>query len=270
MNKLPNILIFDIETSPIIAHVWQLWDQNVALNQIQSDWHVLSWSAKWLESSDKKLVYGPHRRVMYKDQRNKKNMENDKKLLEEIWKLLDAADIVITQNGKKFDQKKLNARFVLHGMKPPSPYKHIDTVVIARKHFGFTSNKLEYMTDKLCKKHKKSKHKKFHGHYLWRECLANNLEAWKEMESYNKKDVLSLEELYHVLSPWDNSINFNIYHNNDSHTCNCGSTDIQHRGYSYTAAGKYARFVCKKCGAWGRGAENLMSKEKRASLIRKV
>lgn len=269
MSK-PNILILDVETAPILGYVWQLWENNLGLNQIERDWFILSWSAKWLESADKKIVFGPHRKVMYRDQRNKKNMEDDSKILKEIWELMDAADIILTQNGKRFDSKRLNARFVLNGMKPPSPYKHIDTNQIARQKFGFTSNKLEYMTNKLCKKYKKSKHAKFSGFELWRECLANNLEAWKEMEKYNKYDVLSLEELFHVLSPWDSSVNFNLYHDLEQHICNCGSTEVVARGYSYTAQGKYQRYVCKSCGAWSKSAENLFTKEKRASLKRKV
>jgi len=54
------------------------------------------------------------------DQRYAKNIEDDSGILREIWKMLDEADIVITQNGRKFDQKKLNARFILNGFKPPS------------------------------------------------------------------------------------------------------------------------------------------------------
>lgn len=52
----PRVLLFDIETAPIIAHVWSLWENNVSLNQIVSDWHVLSWSAKWLGDSDDKVM----------------------------------------------------------------------------------------------------------------------------------------------------------------------------------------------------------------------
>lgn len=109
--------------------------------------------------------------------------------------MLDEAEIVITQNGKKFDQKKLNARFILNGFQPPSSYKHIDTLCIARKHFGFTSNKLSQLTDKLCKKYKKLSHNNFPGFELWQECIKGNIEAWNEMEKYNRQDVLSLEEL---------------------------------------------------------------------------
>lgn len=261
-NKGPKVLVFDIETSPIIAHVWSIWEQNVGLNQIKADWHVLSWSAKWLGD--------PPSKIMYQDQRKAKNVEDDSLLLKGIWELLNQADIVITQNGKAFDQKKLNARFILNGMKPPSSYKHIDTKQIASRHFGFTSNKLEYLTAKLCKKFKKLKTKKFQGFELWKECLAGNIEAWKEMELYNKYDVLSLEELYGKLIPWDNTINFAIYSDEQCKLCSCGSKNFKRNGYAYTSMGKFQRFSCIDCGAESRSAKNEFSKSKRASLTRKV
>ena len=235
----PKILCYDIETSPILGYVWQLWDQNVALNQIKDDWSVLSWGAKWYDPSNPK--------VMYMDQRDAKDINDDKKILKGIWDLLNEADIVVTQNGKKFDEKKLNARFIINGMKPPSSSKHIDTLVLAKRHFGFTSNKLEYMADKVNKKYKKLKHETFSGFELWKACLAGNLKAWKEMEKYNKHDVLSLEELYTRLRPWDNT-NYNLYYSDDNHHCSCGSTELVKNGFNYMSTGKYQRYECKKCG----------------------
>lgn len=254
----PKVLLYDIETAPILGFVWGLWDNNVALNQISSDWHVLSWSAKWLHDDETK--------IMYMDQRNEKNIENDSNILKAIWNLLDQADVVITQNGKSFDQKKLNARFIMNGFQPPSSYRHIDTKLIASKHFKFTSNKLEYMTDKLCVKYKKLKHAKYVGFEMWREVMLGNLDAWKEMELYNKYDVLSLEELYNKLIPWDNSIDFNLYHDNETNVCKCGSDDFAKNGFYYTSAGKYQKHKCKDCGHETRSKENLFSKAKRKSL----
>lgn len=256
--KGPKVLIFDIETAPMLGYVWGLWENNVALNQIHSDWYILSWSAKWL--------HDPVSKVMYMDQRNSKNIEDDSKILKKIWSLLDEADIVITQNGKSFDVKKLNARFILNGLNPPSSYRHIDTRSIAKKYFGFTSNKLEYMTDKLCVKYKKLKHSKFSGFELWRQCLSGNIKAWKEMESYNKYDVLSLEELYKKLIPWDNSINFNVYNEHGVNECKCGNKDFMKNGFYYTNLAKYQKYKCKKCGAETRDRNNLLSKEKINSL----
>ena len=262
MNKKrgPKILILDIETAPILAHVWGLWDQNVGLNQIKADWHVLSWAAKWFGE----------KKVMYQDQRDSKNIEDDKKILQGIWDLLDEADIIVTQNGKAFDQKKLNARFILNGMQPPSSFKHIDTKQIASRHFAFTSNKLEYLTSKLCKTYKKLKPKKFQGFELWKACIAGNKRAWDEMELYNKHDVLSLEELYTKLIPWDNSINFALYTDEEVLLCSCGSSNFKRNGFCYSSIGKYQRYKCVKCGAESKSGSNEFSRDKRDSLWRKI
>jgi hypothetical protein len=259
-ENAPKVLVYDIETAPIQAYVWGTWQQDVALNQIKSDWHVLSWAAKWLGS--------PASQVMYMDQRREKNVEDDRRILAGLWKLLDAADIVVTQNGKKFDSKKVNARFAMHGMAPPSPYRHIDTHQLAKRHFAFTSNRLEYLSEKLCTKYKKLKHKAFGGFELWRQCLAGNMKAWREMEKYNKHDVFATEELYTKLAPWGTGINFGVYSEDVAPTCNCGSRNFCKRGYAHTAAGRYQIYQCRDCNSWVRGTENLLSKEKRAVLRR--
>lgn len=255
----PKILFWDIETSPIVGFVWGLFDQNVGLNQIKTDWHLLSFAAKW----------GHSNQVIYADQRGKRDMTNDKDLLLKLWNLLDEADIVVTQNGKRFDSKKVNARFVMHGIKPPSPYKHIDTLELAKRHFGFTSNKLAYMSDKLCTKYKKLTHHKFEGFELWKECLKGNKAAWNEMKKYNCHDVLSLEELYGKLAPWDSSVDRSRYGQEGG--CRvCGSFDLQKRGHDLTATGKFQRYQCKGCGAWCKDGINLLCKTERASIKRKA
>jgi DNA polymerase elongation subunit (family B) len=259
INNGPKVLLVDIETSPIISYTWGIWDQNVALNQIKEDWYVLSYGAKWL-GEDK---------ILYKDSRGSKNISDDSKLLKGIWELLDQADIVITQNGKKFDIKKLNARFIINGFKPPSPFQQIDTLELAKKHFGFTSNKLEYLADKINVKYKKLKHEEFSGFELWRQCLAGNLKAWKAMEKYNVYDVLSLEELYNKLSPWGKTIDFNLYRvEGTPNSCNCGSTQFIKKGYNIKTSGKYARYKCAKCGKAHESKQNLLSIARRKSLLK--
>lgn len=258
-NK-PKILLLDLETAPILGYIWQLFDQNVALNQIHSDWYILSWCAKWLGS--------PEDEVMYMDQRNAKNIEDDSEILKPLWKLLDEATIIITQNGKKFDEKKINARFILNGFKPTSSFRHIDTFQLAKARFGFTSNKLEYMTDKLCTKYKKIDHSDFAGFKLWSECLKGNIEAFESMKKYNCYDVLSLEELYLKLRPWDRKHpNLNVYdEDTEENSCTCGSVEFAKHGFVYTNHGKFQRYVCKKCGAESRDKTNLLNKSKRKSL----
>lgn len=248
-----KLLILDIETAPNFAAVWDIWDQNIGLNQITSEWHILAFCAKWLGNDE----------IIYMDQRDSKDIEDDRKMLKKLWDLLNEADVVVAHNGDKFDIRKINARFALNGIKPPSSYKTIDTKKLASRKFAFTSNKLEYLTDKLCKTHKKSKHGKFPGYELWKQCLVRNPEAFKEMEEYNKKDVLSLEELFLKLLPWDNSINFSLYNNIDDFRCSCGSELFHASGYHYSKTGKFQKVTCTSCGAEYRQTKNLLEKSKR-------
>lgn len=257
----PRVLVLDIETAPILGHVWRLWKQNVGLNQIESDWHILSYAAKWYDSDD----------VLYEDQRYQQDITDDYDLLNSLWKLLDKADIVISQNGKAFDIKKIRARMIIQGFKPFSPIKHCDTLEVAKKTFGFTSNKLEYMTSVLCSETQKSKHAKFPGFELWKECLAGNMEAWEEMKAYNIDDVVSLQELYDKLAPWSDRLpNFALYSEKNKFTCRCGSHNLVESGFAYTEVSKFQKYVCEDCGASYRGRKNLLTKEKRESILTNV
>ncbi len=235
-NNGPKVLVVDIETAPILAYVWGLWDQNVGLNQIKSDWYVISWAAKWVGSDQ----------VIQRDQRSCRDMENDERILKELYDLMNQADIVVTQNGVKFDHKKLNARFIFHGFKPPNKYQKIDIYKIAKKMFAFSSNKLEYMSKHLTPKLSKDDHKDFPGFELWSECLARNLKAWREMAKYNVKDVLATEALYKKFVAWDTQgVNFRLY----SESCACGSKDLVKNGSAYYKAKRYQKYQCKSCGA---------------------
>ena len=261
VNDELKILVYDIETSPLEVYTWGTFKQNIGLNQIIKDTSVLSWSAKWIGQDE----------VMYMDLRGKEDRRDDKELCQAIWELLDEADLVITQNGINFDEKRLNARFLYHGFRPPSSSKHIDTYRIAKKNFGFTSNKLAYMTDKFCTEYKKLSHAKYPGFSLWRQCLEyDNPEAWEEMEEYNRYDVLSLEELYLKLAPWDNTIHFGPITGGNEMECKCGSTEYKRSGFYYTGAGKFQKYQCLSCGHEIRGSKNLLSKEKRKAMGRKV
>lgn len=243
MNQ-SRVLVLDIETSPLLAYIWELGDQTVALNQIHTDWHIMAWSAKWLGD--------PESKVVYYDQRNLK-IGNDKPILKPLWDLLNDADIVITQNGEQFDSRKINARFMLHGMTPPKPYLHIDTYKLVKKVAAFTSNKLEYLTDKFCIKHKKVTHGNFPGLKLWIECLNGNKKAWDEMKYYNIKDILSTEELYLTVKAWSPEAMPKVYHLTDSaDRCpTCGYFGKMRQGRDrIRKSGTYHQNSCPKCGAW--------------------
>lgn len=123
------------------------------------------------------------------------------------------------------------------------------------------------MTDKLCKKYKKQVDREFNGFSLWKECLADNIKAWDCMKKYNEYDVLSLEELYYILAPWDKKHpNFSLISGCDKPTCRCGSTEFVRKGYAFTNVSKFQRYRCKKCGAESRGRTNVLDKDEREDI----
>lgn len=254
----PKIVTIDIETSPIQSSHWSLWQQNISLAQIHVEWTVLSFCAKWLGSKE----------VIYQDVSGQEDPRNDTELLAALWIILDEADFVVAQNGKRFDLKKIRARMVMHGMPPFSPVIVIDTLLIAKAEFGFTSNKLEWMADKLSKI-KKRKHRLFPGWELWIECLKGNPKAWKEMRLYNVDDVKSCEQVYIALRPWAvGHPNLAAYWPDDSIRCpKCSSTSIRPRGTAYTQTGEYRRYSCSSCGGWSRSRYTLNTLAKRKSLL---
>lgn len=255
----PKIGTLDIETFPNLVYTWGLWNVNVGLNQIVRDWSIASFSFKWLGDS----------RITYSDTRG--NPLDDRHLLAMLWEILDEADIIIAQNGIKFDAKKINARFIELGFAPPSPYKIIDTMVEAKAVAQFTSNKLEWLSGHLTEV-PKSQHKDFPGFELWTQCLADNPLAWAAMKKYNDRDIVATEALYLKLRPWiKGHPNINAYDDEDEHTehaCpNCGGTHFEKRGFSYTQTGKYQKLHCMDCGAWSRTRYTLNSIAKRKSLL---
>lgn len=261
-KMLPKVLCIDLEIAPSKFMGWSMFNAFYSVDQIDTEWFIMSYTAKWLGSDE----------IFYGDLRGKVDEEDDTQLLQELWALMDQADVVTGQNQRKFDIKKLNARMIMKGIdKPYSPVKTEDTLDIAKRKFSFTSNKLEWLTKHLNVKYKKLDHGKFAGFKLWKECLDDNLKAWDEMKEYNIHDVLSTEELWLKLRAWDDkSVNFALYLDDTDMMCACGSKDLIKDGHAYTSVSKFQQYRCNSCGKYMRGRKNLFSKEKRASLMMNV
>ena len=260
VHEGPKILYLDIETAPIESYHWGLWQQNIGLNQINVEWTILSFSWSW--------DHEPESRVGYMDTFDQEDMRDDTSLLLKMWELLDQADFVVAQNGKRFDMKKIKARMVMAGMPPFSPVVVIDTLLIAKGEFGFTSNKLEWMSDKLSPI-KKRKHGKFPGFDLWRAFLDRTKAARNEMRLYNRDDVRSLRHVYYRLRPWATGHpNVGALFNDEVTRCpKCGSEDVQHRGTAYTNSGEYPRIRCNTCRGWSRGRYTTNTLRKRKANL---
>lgn len=242
----PKILVLDIENSYIIGGVWGLWGVNLGIDQILDAGKVLCFASKWLGKKD--ITYVKHDEVHF---------------LETIHALLDEADMVLTFNGRKHDIPLLNREFLKAGMKPPSPYKHIDLLETAKKQFKFPSNKMQHLLTELGLPNKLD----HEGFKLWIKCLEDDPVAWAIMKKYNIQDVKVLEKLYNKILPWIvNHPNRSMYSN--STVCpNCGGKHLTSRGYYRTQVGLYRRLVCGDCGHWSRTRFTETDKETRKNIV---
>jgi DNA polymerase elongation subunit (family B) len=227
-----RLLMLDIETAPHKVYAWGLWDQRIALNQIVEPGYTLCYAAKW---------YG-EREMMFDSVQKSKPLA----MLKGVHKLLDEADAVCHYNGERFDIPTLEGEFVIHGLPPPSPIKHIDLLKTCRRRFKFASNKLDYVSQRLGLG-QKTAHK---GMPLWHACMEGDESAWRIMERYNRQDVRLLEKLHDELRPWiRNYPNRGAF--SGQHCCpSCEGAKLQRRGYYVTRNKSYPQFQCRTCFAW--------------------
>jgi len=242
INGAAKILILDIETAPSVAYVWRMWKQNIQPNQIETDWFILTWAAKWL--FEDKVYSGS---VTPKES----IVQNDKRMLGGIWQLLNEADIVIAHNGKKFDIRKLNTRFILNNLEPPLPYQVIDTLETLRRSMDFSHNRLDYVNQLLNLPRKIGNE----GMPLWIKCIKGDKEALKVMLDYNIGDVRILEDTYLRILAWIKPHpNIGLFILDGVNRCpSCGSSDLRSEGKMYyTTANKFEMFRCNNCKSTGR------------------
>ena len=237
---LPNILILDVETAPLRGFIWQLWKQNVYIDQIISEWFMLTWSAKWLHNPN----------IMSAKLTPEEALEeNDKRIITELWNVLNDADIVIAHNGDQFDIPKIKTRFLLHGLPPTTFYHQIDTKKVASKEFGFSSNKLDFLAQQFGYGHK------IHTEFsLWDRCLKGDESALTEMSIYNNQDVVLLEKVYLKLRPYiKNHPNVTLYDDKHGNRCpSCGGKNLHKEDFFYTHVNKFPVYRCQSCGALSR------------------
>jgi len=239
-----KIAVCDIESAPNKGFYWQPFKTNIRYNQQIEDTFMLSWSAKFLNSSK---VFGDiitPKEVLEKD---------DKRISKSLHDLFNEADILIAHNGDRFDIPYANTRFILNGLKPPSPYQSIDTYKIAKRKFRFTYKNLDGLARFFGLKGKIDT-----DFELWKDCYNGVPKGLRKMFKYNKQDVRVLEEVYLLLRSWAPS-HPNIVENTEKKCHVCGSSNLKAEGYYYTPSGnKYKTYQCE-CGAFTKVIKNKYS-----------
>jgi hypothetical protein len=254
-NESPRIIVCDIESLPGEGYFWSIWEQNIGLEQIISDVCLLSWAGKFLNEPE---IYSD---ILQPKEAIKKDT---KRIVKSCWDFLSQADAVIGHNFSQYDEKLINTEFLQYDL-PPLKFITIDTLIISKQNFKFSSNKLKFINDKLGIRNKIDND----GFPLWKECHKGNPEALKIMLEYNEGDIIATEELFYKLRPYIRNFNMSLYNDITELQCPvCGSTNLKVENYYYTGnAGKYESVRCLDCKCISRKKNNLLSKDKRKNLL---
>jgi len=234
---MANIVLFDIETTPLKLYAWDVYN-GTSHKGIIDDWSIICGAWKVL-GEDK--VYATQ----------VSEVGNDLDVCITLRDALAHADIIVGHNSDKFDIKKLNTRLVYYGLEPLPLIPTVDTLKEAKKMFKFSSNRLDYISKFLTGKGK------IHVEYeLWLEVMEGNKKSLKKMVDYNKEDVRVLEGVYEYLRPFmKNHPHVGAIEGLDR-TCSCpkcGSERMKRNGIRVTATGiKKQELQCQNCGGYTR------------------
>lgn len=230
----PVVILFDIETAPLIATSWDLYPKYLSHDNILQDWFIIC--GAWKELG-KKLVSAV----------SITKGGDDYKVVKALRQVLKDADIVVGHNLDKFDVKKLNARLIYHKLPPLPMVPTVDTLKEARKIAKFTSNRLDYLAKTLTGKGK------IHVDFsLWPAAMKGDRKALKEMVEYCKMDVVRLEDVYKVLKPYMTrhphmGVLSGLQRDTSCNTCG-GKTLIKSKVRIAASGWAQQQYVCKDCG----------------------
>lgn len=235
-----RVLVWDIETAPFVCATFDLKTDYIPHENIIQDWFIFCVCWKWLGED---RVYS----VSVLDNGNEDHTD-DSHVCKVVHGVLNQADVIVHQNGDRFDVPKFNARAILHGLPPIPKIPTVDTLKIARARFKFTANRLDFLGRILVNDRKEDTPRG-----LWMDALRGDAKAIRKMVKYCRQDVRLLEEVYLEIRGWDQRHpNMALLTDDEGYRCpNCGSDDVRKDDRPHrTRVSRYRRYQCRNCGAW--------------------
>jgi len=121
----PKVLYIDIETALMKVYIYDLFVPGKRINKdlILQNSFVINWAAAWLDEEWQikgrilSEVLTPREAVK----------QNDARILETLFYMMDEADYICGHNSNNFDLKKLKWRFLKHGWGYPHETKKLDS-----------------------------------------------------------------------------------------------------------------------------------------------
>ena len=228
-----RLLFYDIETAPMLSFHWEGKTEYVPAGMnVSDDRFLLCWSAKWSDSREVKSG-----RVTAKEAVT----QSDSRIVGKLADLMREADYVVAHNGNRFDYKRVNARLLVNRLTPLGSVQMIDTLSIARSSFDLPYNNLNYLAQKL------GFGSKLRTDFdLWRRCFYGEVSALKEMEAYNRQDVVLLEHVFHAMLPYAKTLPrlVDAAEWREELCPYCGSKDRKPSGFYRTKVNTFPKYTC--------------------------
>lgn len=124
---------------------------------------------------------------------------DDSQIVQQIHDIMDSAEVIAGHNVDRFDLKRLNTRFMKHGLTPIINKRTIDTLKLARSRLALESNTLDYIAGWFGKR---GKDKITHEDWLLAE--AGDKKTLKKILDYNINDVKIGADVLTALMPLAN------------------------------------------------------------------
>jgi hypothetical protein len=246
-----KLLTYDIETSHMLVRTFYIGNKvSIFHKQIKKPSQVISIQYKW--ATDKKAKY-----LEWDSLGN--NEFDDSSMIEEFaHNVLSKADIVITQNGDRFDFITLNERAKALKLDILDQKPSIDILKLSRKSFRAASHKLDF----------RSQQQGLGGKIRmedddWVDIEERGVPATKKMIPYGLKDVEDTEKVMWNELPYYKDLpvavekvilSFLEKPEKIKHVgvqcVKCKSTNTQKHGTHKNLKGLMQRHQCQDCGKW--------------------
>jgi uncharacterized protein YprB with RNaseH-like and TPR domain len=240
LNVLPknrvssaNVMIYDIETSQIVAKVFWTGKQYVGFDKLKTEPKIISISWKWL-GEDK-----VHYLTWDKD-------HSDKQMLVDFLPEYNKADMVIGVNNDNFDNRWINARAAKYRLQVNTMIRSFDIQKEFKRLFRIPSYSMKYAAKFFGLDQQKQQHE---GIIMW-DMIEDGTpdqqkEYLKKMVDYNIQDILTTEDLYLSLRQYmGHKMHLGVFDDKAKYTCpNCGGNHIKLYQTQVTPAGTVQRVM---------------------------
>jgi len=198
-----KVLTYDTETSHMIVRTFYIGNKvSIQHRQVKVPNKVITIQYKWMHEKKAKYLSWDKTNDKYDDSRNFDDSEMIREFNDTV---LSKADIVITQNGDKFDFIVLNERAKALQIGSLDNKPSIDILKLSRKSFRAASHKLDY----------RSEQQGLGGKLRmvdddWVDVEERNVPVEKKMVPYGLKDTTDTEKLCMKELPYYKDLPVNV------------------------------------------------------------